>query len=88
MRIGLDSGPVVAKVIGRRKFTYDHWGDTVNTVSRMESHILPGAIHCTKATGMLLQGMFRLQARGAMVIKGKGEMNTFLLLNAEALPNG
>jgi hypothetical protein len=49
---------------------------------------LPGAIHCTEATGTLLLGTFRLQARGAMVIKGKGEMNTFLLLNSEAIPNG
>jgi class 3 adenylate cyclase len=88
LRIGLDSGPVVAGVIGRRKFTYDLWGDTVNTASRMESHGVPGAIHCTETTGMLLQGTFRLQARGAMVIKGKGEMNTFLLLNPEAIPNG
>ena len=88
LRIGLHSGPVVAGVIGRRKFTYDLWGDTVNTASRMESHSLPGAIHCTEATAMLLQGTFRLQARGAMAIKGKGEMNTFLLLNPEAIPNG
>ena len=88
LRIGLDSGPVVAGVIGRRKFTYDLWGDTVNTASRMESHGVPGAIHCTETTGMLLQGAFQLQARGSMVIKGKGEMNTFLLLNPEAIPNG
>jgi hypothetical protein len=60
----------------------------VNTASRMESHGVPGAIHCTEATGMLLQGTFRLQVRGAMVIKGKGEVNTFLLLNLEAIPNG
>jgi class 3 adenylate cyclase len=88
LRIGLDSGPVVAGVIGRRKFTYDLWGDTVNTASRMESHGVPGAIHCTEATAMLLKGAFRLQARGSMVIKGKGEMNTFLLLDPEAIPNG
>ena len=84
LRIGLDSGPVVAGVIGRRKFTYDLWGDTVNTASRMESHGVPGAIHCTEATAMLLKGAFHLQPRGAMAIKGKGEMNTFLLLDLEA----
>ncbi len=88
LRIGLHSGPVVAGVIGRRKFTYDLWGDTVNTASRMESHGLPGAIHCTEATAMLLQGAFQLQARGAMEIKGKGEMHTFLLADAKGIPNG
>ena len=85
LRIGLHSGPVVAGVIGRRKFTYDLWGDTVNTASRMESHGVPGAIHCSETTGMLLQGAFPLQARGAMEIKGKGEMNTFLLCNPERI---
>jgi class 3 adenylate cyclase len=79
LRIGLHSGPVVAGVIGRRKFTYDLWGDTVNTASRMESHGVPGSIHCSEATATLLRGAFQLQARGAMEIKGKGEMRTFLL---------
>jgi len=88
LRIGLHSGPVVAGVIGRRKFTYDLWGDTVNTASRMESHGVPGAIHCTEAAALLLQGAFQLQARGAMEIKGKGEMNTFLLAGAAKIPNG
>ena len=86
LRIGLHSGPVVAGVIGRRKFTYDLWGDTVNTASRMESHGVPGSIHCTEATATLLQEAFQLQARGAMEIKGKGEMHTFLVLNPEAMP--
>jgi class 3 adenylate cyclase len=80
LRIGLHSGPAVAGVIGRRKFAYDMWGDTVNTASRMESHGLPGTIHCTEATAALLLGAFKLQARGAMEIKGKGEMHTFLVV--------
>ena len=88
LRIGLHSGPVVAGVIGRRKFTYDLWGDTVNTASRMESHGVPGAIHCTEATASLLQGAFQLQARGAMEVKGKGEMLTFLLTDAKGTSNG
>ena len=88
LRIGLHSGPVVAGVIGRRKFTYDLWGDTVNTASRMESHGVPGTIHCSEATALLLQGAFQLQARGAMEIKGKGEMHTFLLADAERTSNG
>jgi guanylate cyclase len=88
LRIGLHSGPVVAGVIGRRKFTYDLWGDTVNTASRMESHGVPGAIHCSEAAASLLQGSFRLQALGAMHIKGKGEMRTFLVLNPDGIPIG
>lgn len=84
LRIGLHSGPVVAGVIGSRKFAYDLWGDTVNTASRMESHGLPGETHCTRATAALLQAPFRVDARGPVEIKGKGEMQTFWLRPAAA----
>jgi class 3 adenylate cyclase len=82
LRIGLHSGPVVAGVIGKRKFAYDMWGDTVNTASRMESHGISGEIHCSEETARLLDG-FELQARDAMEIKGKGRMQTFLLLGSK-----
>ncbi len=84
LRIGLHSGPVVAGVIGTKKFSYDMWGDTVNTASRMESHGVPGAIHCSEATAALLRKGFALTPRGAVEIEGKGVMHTFLLLPAGA----
>ncbi len=79
LRIGIHSGPVVAGVIGKRKFAFDLWGDTVNTASRMESHGQPGRIHVSQATHDLLSEQFAFEARGLTAIKGKGELSTFFL---------
>jgi adenylate cyclase len=85
LRIGIDTGPVVAGVIGRRKFIYDLWGDTVNTASRMESHGVPGGIQVTRRTYELLRGRYAFAHRGPIPVKGKGEMDAYLLLGpAEA----
>lgn len=82
LRIGIHSGPVVAGVIGTTKFSYDVWGGTVNTASRMESHGLAGAIQVSEEVHRRLAGRFRFQARGRIPIKDMGEMATYLLLGA------
>jgi class 3 adenylate cyclase len=79
LRIGVDSGPVVAGVIGRRRFSYDLWGDTVNTASRMQTTGVPGCIQVTERTRELLGERFVFQERGRIQVKGKGEMRTYFL---------
>ncbi|WP_343990804.1 adenylate/guanylate cyclase domain-containing protein, partial [Terrabacter terrae] len=79
VRMGMDTGPAVAGVIGRRKFIYDLWGDTVNTASRMESHGLPGEIQVTERVAAALGPGFTLRCRGTVLVKSKGPMTTFLL---------
>jgi adenylate cyclase len=79
IRIGIDTGPVVAGVIGRRKFIYDMWGDTVNTASRMESHGVPGRAQVTARTASRLERSFVLEPCGEIDVKGKGPTEAFLL---------
>jgi len=80
LRIGINSGPVVAGVIGRKRFLYDLWGDAVNMASRMESHGTPGHIQVTRATYELLKDEFDLEPRGTVPIKGKGDVETWYLV--------
>jgi class 3 adenylate cyclase len=80
LRIGIDTGPVMAGVIGQDKFSYDLWGDTVNTASRMESLGVPGCIQITARTYQRLRDGYRFQRRGLVAVKGKGEMVTYFLV--------
>jgi len=79
LRIGINSGPVVAGVIGRKRFIYDLWSDAVNTASRMESHGTPSEIQITRVTYELLKDEFVCRPRGTISVKGKGEMQTWYL---------
>jgi len=79
LRIGIHSGPVVAGVIGTKKFSYDLWGDTVNLASRMESQGEPGRIQLTETTYQLIQEQFKCDRRGSIEAKGLGEVVTYWL---------
>jgi len=82
-RIGINSGSMIAGVIGRRKFVYDVWGDAVNIASRMESHGLGGAVQITQTTYELIKDEFVCEPRGTVNVKGKGEMEVWLVISAK-----
>jgi len=86
LRIGIDIGPVVAGVIGERKFSYDLWGDTVNTAARMESHGVPGTVHVTERARGRLASWFAFEERGVIDVKGKGPMPTYFLIGPTGAP--
>jgi adenylate cyclase len=79
-RIGMHTGPVVAGIIGRHKFTYDVWGDTVNFANRLETQGVPGRIQVSAATRDSLAGHYAFEPRGLVDIRGKGQVPTYLLL--------
>ncbi len=79
MRIGINTGPVIAGVIGSTKFSYDLWGDAVNLASRMEQYGVPGEIQVTESTYLLLRDHYVLEERGLVTVKGKGKVLAYLL---------
>jgi guanylate cyclase len=82
-RIGINSGPIMAGVIERKKISYNVWGDTVNTASRMQSHGVPGQIQVSEITYELIKEDFVCEKRGTVNVKGKGEMEVWLVLSAK-----
>ena len=79
LRVGINSGPVVAGIVGTKKFLYDTWGDTVNTAARMESFGVPGEIQVTESIFLRLRKDYIFDDRGVIDVKGKGLMQVYLL---------
>ena len=81
IRIGISTGPVVAGIVGTKKFAYDIWGDTVNIASRMESNSEPGKINVSEQTYLLLKDQFTFESRGQLEVKNRGTMNMYFVKN-------
>ncbi len=84
IRIGINTGPVVAGVIGTRKFIYDLWGDAVNMASRMEAHGIANAIQVSQTTYEQLKDQYTFKPRGLITVKGKGSISAYLLTGRKA----
>ena len=84
LRIGINSGPVVAGVIGRKRFLYDLWGDAVNVAERMEEYGVPDRIQVTRATRDLLLGEFDFESRGKIAVRGHHDIEAYLLLGEQS----
>jgi adenylate cyclase len=82
-RMGINSGPIMAGVIERKKISYNVWGDTVNTASRMQSHGIPGQIQVSEATYEFIKDKFICEPRGTVNVKGKGEMKVWLVISSK-----
>ena len=86
VRVGVHTGPVVAGVVGTRKFSYDLWGDTVNVASRLESLGVAGAVQVSETTCLRIRDMFDAEPRGTLELKGGGQAMTFLVWRRPATP--
>jgi class 3 adenylate cyclase len=79
IRIGINSGPLIAGIVGTRKFAYDIWGDTVNTAARMEQHSEAGKINISGSTHALTKDLFQFEYRGKLEAKNKGEIDMYFV---------
>ena len=84
MRMGIGTGPVVAGVVGKKKFIYDLWGDTVNLASRITSEGVPGMIQCDTATFRRLSDRFDFYEPQTIYLKGKGDMTVYRLIGRKS----